>query len=55
MTGSDGLLLDAPDEWWCAWSMKHRGRAAVPPVLPSFLLGVAAGWSFLMFAFTASY
>ena len=43
-TGSDGLLLDAPDEWWCAWSMRHRGRAVVPPVLPSFLPGFAAGF-----------
>ena len=39
-TGSDGVLLDAPDEWWCARSTKHRGRAVMTPVLPSFLLGV---------------
>jgi len=34
------VLLDAPDEWWCARSTKHRGRAVMTPVLPSFLLGV---------------
>ena len=39
-TGSDGLLLDAPDERWCARSTRHRGWAVVPPVSPSFLLGV---------------
>ena len=39
-TLSDGLLLDAPDERWCARSTRHRGRAVVPPVLPSFLFGL---------------
>ena len=34
------LLAVCPDELWCAWSMRHRGRAIVPPVLPSFLLSV---------------
>jgi len=39
-TGSDGLLLDAPDERWCAKSTRYCGQAVVPSVLPSFLLGV---------------
>jgi len=39
-TGSEGLLLDAPDEQCYARSTRHRGRAVMPPVLPNFLFGV---------------
>jgi len=39
-TGSDGLLLDAPNERWYVRSTRHLGRAVVLPVLPSFLFGV---------------
>jgi len=27
VTSFDGLLLDAPNERWCARSTRHRGRA----------------------------
>jgi len=41
-TGADGLLLDVPDEWWCARSTRLHGRAVGHQVFcldESFLIG----------------